>query len=45
MVSELAGSKDAIVIADIDLKDRDAAAETWGFLRRRRPSEYGDIIT
>lgn len=44
MVSELAGSKDAIVIADIDLKDRDAAAETWGFLRRRRPSEYGDIV-
>ena len=44
MVSELAGSKDAIVIADIDLKDRDGAAETWGFLRRRRPSEYGDIV-
>jgi len=44
MVSELAGSKDAIVIADIDLKDRDAAAETWGFLRRRRPSEYGEIV-
>jgi len=44
MVSELAGSKDAIVIADLDHKDRDAAAETWGFLRRRRPSEYGDII-
>ena len=44
MVSELAGSKDAIVLADIDLKDRDAAAETWGFLRRRRPSEYGDIV-
>ncbi len=44
MVSELAGSKDAIVIADIDLKERDAAAETWGFLRHRRPSEYGDIV-
>jgi N-carbamoylputrescine amidase len=44
MVSELAGSKDAIVIADIDRKDRDAAIETWGFLRHRRPSEYGDIV-
>ena len=44
MVSELAGSKDAIVIADIDLKERDAAAGTWGFLRHRRPSEYGDIV-
>jgi N-carbamoylputrescine amidase len=44
MVSELAGSKDAIVIADIDLKDRDAAVETWGFLRHRRPAEYGDIV-
>jgi len=44
MVSELAGSKDAIVIADIDLKERDAAAETWGFLRHRRPAEYGDIV-
>jgi N-carbamoylputrescine amidase len=44
MVSELAGSKDAIVIADIDLKERDAADKTWGFLRHRRPSEYGDIV-
>lgn len=44
MVSELAGSKDAIVIADIDRKERDAAAETWGFLRYRRPAEYGDIV-
>jgi len=44
MVSELAGSKDAIVIADIDLKDRDAAVETWGFLRHRLPAEYGDIV-
>jgi N-carbamoylputrescine amidase len=43
-VSELAGSKDAIVIADIDFKDRDAAVETWGFLRQRRPTEYGDIV-
>jgi N-carbamoylputrescine amidase len=43
MVSELAGSKDAIVIADINLKDRDAAIETWGFLRHRLPEEYGDI--
>jgi predicted amidohydrolase len=43
-VSELAGSKDAIVSADIDRKDRDAAIETWGFLRQRRPSEYGEIV-
>lgn len=44
MVSELAGSKDAIVIADIDLADRDSAAETWGFLKKRRPAEYGDLV-
>ncbi len=44
MVSELAGSKDAIVIADLDPKDRDAAIETWGFLRHRLPAEYGDIV-
>ncbi len=44
MTSELAGSKDAIVIADIDLADRDAAAETWGFLKKRRPREYGDLV-
>jgi N-carbamoylputrescine amidase len=43
MVSELAGGKDAIVIADIDPAERKAAAETWGFLRRRRPGEYGEI--
>jgi N-carbamoylputrescine amidase len=44
MISELAGSKDAIVLADIDLKERAAAAETWGFLRQRKPAEYGDLV-
>jgi N-carbamoylputrescine amidase len=44
MISELAGSKDAIVLADIDLKERTAAAETWGFLRQRKPGEYGDLV-
>ncbi len=43
MASELAGSKEAIVIADIDPSERQAASETWGFLRHRRPGEYGDI--
>jgi N-carbamoylputrescine amidase len=45
MASELAGSKDAIVIADIDPQERAAAAETWGFLKKRRPGEYGALIT
>ncbi|HEY6009978.1 MAG TPA: nitrilase-related carbon-nitrogen hydrolase [Nitrospirota bacterium] len=44
MVSELAGGKDAIVLAEIDLKERDAAVDTWGFLRHRRPNEYGDLV-
>ena len=44
MISELSGSKDAIVLADIDLKERAAAAETWGFLRQRKPGEYGDLV-
>jgi len=44
MISELAGSKDAIVLADIDLKERAAAAETWGFLRQRRPGAYGELV-
>jgi predicted amidohydrolase len=44
MVSELAGGKEAIVLADVDLKEREAASETWGFLRRRRPGEYGDLV-
>jgi len=43
IVSELAGHKDAIVIADIDLKERAAAAETWGFLKHRRPGDYRDL--
>ena len=43
MASELAGSKEAIVLADIDPREREAAAETWGFLKHRRPSEYGDL--
>jgi N-carbamoylputrescine amidase len=44
MVSELTGGKEAIVLADIDLKERNAATETWGFLKHRRPGEYGDLI-
>jgi N-carbamoylputrescine amidase len=44
MVSELAGSKDAIVIADIDLTESASAAETWGFLKKRMPGEYGDLV-
>ncbi len=45
MVSELAGGKDAIVLADIDPAERQAATETWGFLSRRRPAEYGELAT
>jgi N-carbamoylputrescine amidase len=44
MASELAGGKEAIVLADIDLKERDMAAETWGFLKNRKPDEYGDLV-
>lgn len=43
-VSELAGGKDAIVLADIDLAERTAASETWGFLKHRKPAEYGDLV-
>jgi len=43
MVSELAGNKEAIVLADIDLTERDAATKTWGFLKNRRPGEYGEL--
>jgi N-carbamoylputrescine amidase len=44
MVSELAGSREAIVLADIDARERVTAEETWGFLRHRQPGEYGDIL-
>jgi N-carbamoylputrescine amidase len=44
MASELAGGKEAIVLADIDPEERKAASETWGFLRHRRPGEYGDLV-
>jgi len=44
MVSELAGGKEAVVLADIDRNEREAAAETWGFLNQRRPEEYGDLV-
>ncbi len=43
MASELAGAKEAIVIADIDLADRKTASETWGFLKHRRPADYGEL--
>jgi N-carbamoylputrescine amidase len=44
MASELAGSKEAIVMATIDLKERTVATETWGFLKNRMPAEYGDLV-
>lgn len=44
MASELAGGKEAIVIADIDLAERTSASKTWGFLQHRRPGEYGEIV-
>jgi len=44
MVSELAGGKEAIVIAEIDLNERAVATETWGFLKNRKPGEYGDLV-
>jgi len=44
MASELAGGREAIVIADIDLAERKAATDTWGFLKQRRPAEYGDLV-
>ncbi len=44
LVSELAGGKEAIVLADIDQNERKAANETWGFLKHRRPGEYGDLV-
>jgi len=44
MASELAGGKEAIVLADIDLKERTAAMEAWGFLKNRKPAEYGDLV-
>lgn len=44
MVSEPAGGREAIVLADIDPKEREAASQTWGFLRHRRPGEYGELV-
>lgn len=44
MVSELVGGKEAIVIAEIDRAERVAATEAWGFLRNRKPGEYGDLV-
>ena len=44
MASELAGSKDAIVIADVDRSECEAAEKVWGFLHHRRPGEYGEIL-
>lgn len=43
-VSELAGSKDAIVLAELDRNELAHARETWGFLKHRRASEYGELL-
>ncbi len=44
MASELAGSKDAVVLARVDQKELAHAREAWGFLRHRRPGEYGELV-
>lgn len=44
MVSEQAGSKETIVLADIDRREREHAIEAWGFLHHRRPAEYGELL-
>ncbi len=44
LVSELAGGKEAIVLADVDRSEREAATETWGFLKHRKPDQYGDLV-
>ena len=44
MSSELAGGKEAIVIADVNPAERIEADETWGFLRHRSPGDYGEIV-
>ena len=36
--------QEAIVLADIDLKERSSATDTWGFLKNRKPAEYGDLV-
>jgi N-carbamoylputrescine amidase len=44
MASELAGGKEAIVLADIELSERKEASETWGFLSYRKPGDYGELV-
>jgi len=44
MASELAGGTEAIILADVDRSEREQAQETWGFLRHRRPGEYGELV-
>ncbi len=41
--SERAGGTEAIVMADIDPAEREAAMRTWGFLTNRRPTAYEEL--
>lgn len=44
IVSDLAGNKDAIIMADFDAEELAHARETWGFIKHRSPGEYGDLV-
>lgn len=43
LVSERAAGTEAIVLADANTEERASAAETWGFLRHRRPEAYREL--
>ncbi len=43
-ISELAGGKEAIVMAEVDPRDAEQARETWGFLRNRMPGAYSGLL-
>ena len=44
MISELAGTKESIVMAEFDPRELESARATWGFLRHRKPASYRDLL-
>jgi agmatine deiminase len=39
-----AGSRDSVVVAELDLSRNERIQEGWGFLRNRRPDTYGPLV-
>lgn len=44
VIARASGSRDEVLVADIDLGQIRESQQGWGFLANRRPDSYGDLV-